>query len=124
MGSLMPVSFKLKAAMLRLYRLIATMDAAAPLPSLADQEPTMGLSIEPCPRLGTETIGRPLGGEDMTVVVRNVAEMDFVFRQRAYDRAPQRDPTRLSCFRAEMRNHMSKPSRLLVSVYLVSWIYG
>jgi hypothetical protein len=29
------------------------------------------------PALGTETIGRPLGGEDMTVVVRNVAEMDF-----------------------------------------------
>jgi hypothetical protein len=26
--------------MLRLYRLIATMDAKAPLPSLADQEPT------------------------------------------------------------------------------------
>ena len=26
--------------MLRLYRLIATMDATAPLPSLADQEPT------------------------------------------------------------------------------------
>ena len=28
--------------MLRLYRLIATMDAKAPLPSLADQEPTWG----------------------------------------------------------------------------------
>ena len=28
--------------MLRLYRLIATMDAAAPLPSLADQAPTWG----------------------------------------------------------------------------------
>jgi hypothetical protein len=26
--------------MLRLYRLIVTMDASAPLPSLADQEPT------------------------------------------------------------------------------------
>ena len=40
----------------------------------------------------------------MTVVVRNVAEMDFVVRQWADDRAPQRDPTRLSCFRAEIRN--------------------
>ena len=32
--------FPTQAEMLRLYRLIATMDAAAPLPSLADQEPT------------------------------------------------------------------------------------
>jgi DNA polymerase-1 len=32
--------FKNQAEMLRLYRLIATMDAKAPLPSLADQEPT------------------------------------------------------------------------------------
>ena len=32
--------FKTQAEMLRLYRLIATMDAKAPLPSLADQEPT------------------------------------------------------------------------------------
>jgi hypothetical protein len=28
--------------MLRLYRLIATMDAKAPLPSLGDQQPTWG----------------------------------------------------------------------------------
>ena len=34
--------FKTQAEMLRLYRLIATMDAKAPLPSLADQEPTWG----------------------------------------------------------------------------------
>ena len=27
----------------------------------------MGLSIEPCARLGAETIGRPLGGEGLTV---------------------------------------------------------
>jgi DNA polymerase I len=72
--------FQTQAEMLRLYRLIATMEASAPLPSLADQEPTWA-SAEPCPRLGTETIGRPLGGEDMTVVVGNVAEMDFVVRQ-------------------------------------------
>jgi DNA polymerase-1 len=32
--------FQTEAEMLRLYRLIATMDASAPLPSLADQEPT------------------------------------------------------------------------------------
>ena len=32
--------FQNQAEMLRLYRLIATMDAKAPLPSLADQEPT------------------------------------------------------------------------------------
>jgi hypothetical protein len=32
--------FQAQAAMLRLYRLIATMDTSAPLPSLADQEPT------------------------------------------------------------------------------------
>ena len=34
--------FKTQADMLRLYRLIATMDAKAPLPLLADQEPTWG----------------------------------------------------------------------------------
>jgi hypothetical protein len=31
---------KAAGAMLRLYRLVATMNATAPLPSLADQEPT------------------------------------------------------------------------------------
>jgi exodeoxyribonuclease III len=34
--------FQTQATMLRLYRLIATMDAKAPVPSLADQEPTWG----------------------------------------------------------------------------------
>jgi exodeoxyribonuclease III len=34
--------FQTQAEMLRLYRLIATMDAKAPLPLLADQEPTWG----------------------------------------------------------------------------------
>ena len=33
---------------LRLYRVIATMDAAAPLPAPADQAPTGDFSIEPC----------------------------------------------------------------------------
>jgi DNA polymerase I len=32
--------FQTQAEMLRLFRLIATMDALAPLPSLADQKPT------------------------------------------------------------------------------------
>jgi 5'-3' exonuclease len=32
--------FPTQAQMLRLYRLIATMDASAPLPSLADQTPS------------------------------------------------------------------------------------
>jgi DNA polymerase I len=32
--------FQTQAETLRLYRLIATIDAKAPLPSLADQEPT------------------------------------------------------------------------------------
>ena len=39
MASSKPVSFQTQAKMLRLYRLIATMDAKAPVPSLADQEP-------------------------------------------------------------------------------------
>jgi DNA polymerase-1 len=34
--------FQTEAKMLRLYRLIATMDAKAPLPSLGDQQPTWG----------------------------------------------------------------------------------
>ena len=34
--------FQTQAETLRLYRLIATMDAKAPLPLLADQEPTWG----------------------------------------------------------------------------------
>ena len=36
--------FGAEAKMLRLYRLIATMDATAPLPSLGDQAPTWGLA--------------------------------------------------------------------------------
>jgi 5'-3' exonuclease len=34
--------FQTQAEMLRLYRLIATVDAKAPLPSLADQQPRSG----------------------------------------------------------------------------------
>jgi hypothetical protein len=47
-GTLDPVLeaglFQTQAEMLRLYRLIATMDAAAPLPSLADQETIWALA--------------------------------------------------------------------------------
>jgi DNA polymerase-1 len=39
-GALDAGLFQTQAEMLRLYRLIATMDASAPLPSLADQAPT------------------------------------------------------------------------------------
>ena len=38
--------FQTQADLLRLYRLIATMDAKAPLPSLADQEPTWSLASD------------------------------------------------------------------------------
>jgi DNA polymerase I len=34
--------FKTQAELLRLFRLIATMDAKAPLPSLLDQQPSWG----------------------------------------------------------------------------------
>jgi hypothetical protein len=36
--------FRTQAEMLRLYRLIAMMDASAPLPSLADRTPTLASS--------------------------------------------------------------------------------
>jgi exodeoxyribonuclease III len=49
--------FQAQADPLRLYRLIATMDAKAPLPALADQEPTWGLSIEPRAHLGAKSVG-------------------------------------------------------------------
>jgi hypothetical protein len=55
--------FQAQAGTLRLYRLIATMDAKAPLPALADREPTGARSIELCAQLGAETIERPFGGE-------------------------------------------------------------
>jgi hypothetical protein len=41
-GALEVGLFQTQAEMLRLYRLIATMDAKAPLPSLDDQQPTWG----------------------------------------------------------------------------------
>jgi DNA polymerase-1 len=41
-GVLMAGLFQTQAEMLRLYRLILTMDAKAPLPALADQQPTWG----------------------------------------------------------------------------------
>jgi hypothetical protein len=51
--------FRTQAETLRLYRLIATMDAAAPLPSLADQA-RHGPQHQPCAQLGAETMGQPL----------------------------------------------------------------
>jgi DNA polymerase I len=41
-GALEAGLFQTQAEVLRLYRLIATMDAKAPLPALADQQPTWG----------------------------------------------------------------------------------
>ena len=76
--------------MLRLYRLIATMDAKAPLPLLADQQPTWATASRLARTWGLNQLADRFGGEDMTVVVRNVAEMDFLVRQWADDRAPQR----------------------------------
>jgi DNA polymerase I len=49
--------FQNQAEMLRLYRVIATMDAKAPLPLLADQEPTWS-STGLCARLGVKSVGR------------------------------------------------------------------
>jgi DNA polymerase-1 len=44
--------FKTQADLLRLYRLIATMDAKAPLPSLADQEPAWSSASDFAPSGG------------------------------------------------------------------------
>jgi hypothetical protein len=50
-----------QAETLRLYRLIATMDAAAPLPSLADQVPTWASASNLARNWGLDQVGRPLG---------------------------------------------------------------
>ena len=50
--------FAAQAEELRLYRRIATMDAAAPLPPLDDQTPTWGEGVRPCAGLGIEPVGR------------------------------------------------------------------
>ena len=52
--------FQTQAEMLRLYRLIATMDAKAPLPSLADQEPTWG-TASTFARDSAKSVGGPFG---------------------------------------------------------------
>lgn len=44
------------AQMLRLFRLIATMDATAPLPFAGRQKPYLGLSIAPRVALGAESV--------------------------------------------------------------------
>jgi hypothetical protein len=55
--------FRSEAKILCPYRLIATMDALAPLPSLVDQAVSLGLNIEPCVHLGVESVGGTFGGE-------------------------------------------------------------
>jgi DNA ligase D-like protein (predicted ligase) len=54
--------FRSQAEMLRLYRLIATMDASAPLPSLADQTPTWALSSTLARSWGLNQLADRLGG--------------------------------------------------------------
>ena len=48
--------------MLRLYRLIATMDAKAPLPSLADQEPAWGSASDFARDWGLNQLANRLDG--------------------------------------------------------------
>ena len=59
--------FQTQAKMLRLYRLIATMDAKAPLPSLADQQPTWGSASTFAHSLGTKSVGGPFGWDGVTL---------------------------------------------------------
>jgi hypothetical protein len=54
-----------EAKMLRLYGLIATMNASAPLPLLLDQTAYLGVCIEPRAQLGADSLGRSFGGEGM-----------------------------------------------------------
>jgi DNA polymerase-1 len=49
--------FQTQAKMLQLYRLIATMDAKAPLPSLADQAPNWGSASTLARRWGLNQLG-------------------------------------------------------------------
>jgi hypothetical protein len=59
--------------MLRLFRLITTMDALAPLPSLADQKPTWASAPTLARSWRLNQLIDPLGREGLTVVARNVA---------------------------------------------------
>jgi 5'-3' exonuclease, C-terminal SAM fold len=52
--------FQTQAKMLRLYGLIATMDAKTPVPARRSGT-KMGLSIDLCARLGAELVGGPFG---------------------------------------------------------------
>jgi hypothetical protein len=56
--------FPTRAEMLRLYRLIATMDASAPLPSLADQKPTWASASSLARRWGLNQLADRLDGMD------------------------------------------------------------
>jgi hypothetical protein len=59
--------FQTQAEMLRLYRLIATMDAKAPLPLLADQEPTWGSASTLTRDWGLNQLADRLGGDGLTL---------------------------------------------------------
>jgi 5'-3' exonuclease len=49
--------FQTQVEMLRLFRLIATMDALAPLALARRPEADMGLSVDPCPQLEAKSVG-------------------------------------------------------------------
>jgi hypothetical protein len=51
--------FQTQAEMLRLFRLIATMDALAPLARRPEAD--MGLSVDPCPQLEANQVADRLG---------------------------------------------------------------
>jgi hypothetical protein len=59
--------------MLRLFRLITTMDALAPLPSLAEQKPTWASAPTLARSWRLNQLIDRLGREGLTVVARNVA---------------------------------------------------
>ena len=58
--------FPTQAEMLRLFRLIATMDASAPLPSLADQQPTWASASSLARAWGLNRLADRLDGDGMT----------------------------------------------------------
>jgi 5'-3' exonuclease, C-terminal SAM fold len=69
--------FQTQAEMLRLHRLIATMDAKAPLPAPCRSRADMGLSIEPRAHLGAKSVGRSVARKNTTSVITKV---DLVIR--------------------------------------------
>ena len=84
----------------------------------------MGLSIEPCPRLGAEINWPTAWRRRHDRCGQECRGNGFCRPTMGRRSGASKRSDALSCFRAEIRNHMSKSSRLPVSVYLVSWIYG